>query len=188
MGRHMNVDTPRAQGRAAYVPPTVVGYGHLTDLTQDNGLMGGLHFATGTMASLSSPASGGGAPSTQGGAPSTQGGAPGQGVQGTSMSGNPSVPGAHAVTGPTPTAPATGVSPSQVSHPAPAMGTGATPSSGTLASRATGTAGTAGGGSSGGGTLPFTGGDVGAVAAVGGLATVLGTALRRVTRRRPSES
>ncbi len=178
----MNVDTPRGQHRAPYEPPTVVGYGHLADLTQDNGLMGGLHFATGTMASLSSPASGGGAPSTQGSGPA-------QGVQGSSSGGGPSVPGTHGVTGTAPTAPATGVAGSQVSHPAPAVGTpGTTPSSGTLASGSTGTPGVSGGGSSGGGTLPFTGGDVGAVAAVGGLATVLGSALRRVTRRRPSES
>lgn len=172
----MDVDSSRAQGRAAYEPPTVVGFGHLADLTADNGLMGGLHFATGTMASLSSPAPGGGSP--------TQGGAPTQGVQGSSTSGTPTVPGAHAV-GTAPTAPTSGVAGSQVSHPAPAVGT---PSSGTLAGRATGTAGASGGGSAGGGKLPFTGGDVGAIAAVGGLATVLGTALRRVTRRRPSES
>lgn len=173
----MDVDLPRVQPPFPYEPPTVVGYGRLADLTRDNGLMGGLHFATGTMASLSSPAAGGGSPGSQG-------------VQGSSTSGAPTVPGgAHAVPGASPTTPSSGVAGTQVSHPSPAVGTpGTSPSSGTLAARATGTTGSGSGGSSGRGTLPFTGGDVGAIAALGGLSAILGTALRRVTRRRASES
>jgi len=191
----MDVDSRRTQAPSSYEPPTVVGYGHLADLTKDNGLMGGLHFATGTMASLSSPAGGGTAPAGGGNAPSSQG------VQGTSTGGGPTmpggahvVPGAHTVPASAPSTPSSGVAGTQVSHPAPGgtpgttPSSGAAPASGTLAAQVTSPAGSTGGGSSGRGTLPFTGADVGAVAAIGGLSAALGTALRRVTRRRPSAS